>query len=127
MDGLQTLRPLFRAALLGLTLLSGIGSVRADGNLATVFAACAGRYSAATEHLWLTGGDAGLAEARRDAFADLADAAPAAYAVQVMAERVAAKAAQSGLLSVATFRHDRRAAAQAAALLAACDRLIPGA
>ncbi len=91
-----------------------------------LFAACAGRYSATVEHLWLTGGPAvDAAERRRDAFGDLVAAlAPDGRA---LSWQVAAKAAQRGLWDRAAFAGDLRAGRTAQDWLARCDSLLPGA
>lgn len=113
--------------------LSGAPAALADdpSQMLRAFADCTGRYTALTEHLWLFDGAAsdGTA-ARRDAFADLVEAAlpdAGVSAVTARGWRIEARAAQAALLSAATFRRDGRAAAAATAWLARCDRLLPGA
>jgi hypothetical protein len=101
------------------------------------FATCAGRLSAMVEHQWLVAPDASEAtEAQRDGFGDLVDAVlPDALAWGVPREmamhwRVAAKAAQRELLTLATFGTDPDRAARARGLadarLAECDGLLIG-
>lgn len=116
MDGLRTVI----ACLVGLTA----SPVAAD-DLLRMFADCAGRYSAETEHGWLVnpaGSDA--LRARRDQFADLAGTL--GDGPQVMGWRVAAKAAQRDLLMQATFAGNDKASRTALAAREACDRLLPG-
>lgn len=116
MDGLRRVI----ACLCGLA-----ASPAAADDLLRIFADCAGRYSAETEHRWLVDpADADGFEARRDQFADLA--ASLGDGPQVMGWRLAAKAAQRALLMQATFAANERAARTALALRAACDRLLPG-
>jgi hypothetical protein len=104
---------------------------------AQVFAVCAGRLSALTEHQWLTDGPASEKTARlRDAFADLLEAVePEARAAgmpgtSTIAWRVGAKAAERALLDDALFATDpgrrKRAGAAAEANIAACRGLILG-
>lgn len=116
MDGLRTII----ACLVGLT-----ASPSAADDLLRMFADCAGRYSAETEHGWLVD-PAGSAEAqwRRDQFVDLAGALGSGP--QVMGWRVAAKAAQRELLMQATFAANEVASRTALAAREACDRLLPG-
>lgn len=116
MDGLRTLV----ACLVGLT-----ASPAAADDLLRMFADCAGRYSAETEHGWLVdpaGSD--VRQQRRDQFADLAGAL--GDGTQVMAWRVAAKAAQRDLLMQGSFGQNEKASRTALALREACDRLLPG-
>lgn len=116
MDGLRTLI----ACLVGLTA----SPAAADG-LLRMFADCAGRYSAETEHGWLIHPeDSDTYRIRRDQFADLA--AALGDGPQVMGWRVAAKAAQRDLLMQATFAGNDRASRTALAARQACDRLLPG-
>ncbi|HMO07461.1 MAG TPA: hypothetical protein PKD10_07395 [Paracoccaceae bacterium] len=90
------------------------------------FAACAGRYAATVEHLWLTDGAAADRAARaRDAFADL-DAATDPGGPWALHRRIEAKAAQRALWERATFAGDARAARLARDWIARCDSLLPG-
>lgn len=108
------------ACLFGLT-----ASPAAADDLLRLFADCAGRYSAEIEHGWLVdpAQSVGL-QHRRDQFADLA--AALGNGTQAMGWRVAAKAAQRGLLMQATFAENEQAARAALAARTACDRLLPG-
>lgn len=116
MDGLRTLI----ACLVGLT-----ASPAAADDLLRMFADCAGRYSAETEHGWLVNpSDSETFQQRRDEFVDLA--AALGEGPQVMGWRVAAKAAQRDLLMQATFGGNEMASHTALALREACDRLLPG-
>jgi hypothetical protein len=96
-----------------------------------IFADCAGRYAAVTEHLWLFDGPASEGSAaRRDDFTDLVAAVVPDADVPlatVRGWRIEAWAAQGALLSAATFRRDARADAVARDHIARCDRLLPGA
>jgi len=100
-----------------------------------VFAICAGRFSALTQHQWLTDGPASEATERlRDAFAELLDAVgPAAREAglpegQETGWRVEAWADERALLTRAAFaqepRDRDRAAAAAQAKLEMCRGLI---
>ena len=86
-----------------------------------VFAICAGRFSALTEHQWLVDGPASEAtEELRAAFADLLDAVTPAAVQAGMPDtlaislRIEAKAAQRELLSLSLFAEDARDRARAA-------------
>jgi hypothetical protein len=104
-------------------------------DLLYLFASCAGRMSALTEHQRLFDGPGSEVTARqRDDLADLAgaiaEALPNLPDHQVMAWRVEAKAAAAGLFAQGAFgRIDRRAAAQdiAKARVAECRALLPNA
>ncbi len=117
---------------LALTLPAALPAF-ADDTLDTlrVFADCAGRYRAMTEHMWLVGDPgSGVSADRRDQFADLVAAVmPDAGATPAIVRgwRIEAWAAQAALLQAATFRQDARAGAVARTLVARCDRLLPGA
>jgi hypothetical protein len=116
MDGLRTLI----ACLVGVT-----ASPAAADDLLRMFADCAGRYSAETEHGWLISPEnSDVFQQRRDQFADLAGAL--GDGPHVMGWRVAAKAAQRDLLMQATFAGNDKASRTALALREACDRLLPG-
>jgi hypothetical protein len=116
MDGLR----MIIACLVGLT-----ASPAAADDLLRMFADCAGRYSAETEHGWLVNpGESDTFRQKRDQFADLA--ATLGDGPQVMGWRVAAKAAQRDLLMQATFTGNEKASRTALALREACDRLLPG-
>jgi hypothetical protein len=135
----------FAAAL----VLASPATADEDAGLVRLFADCAGRYSAFTEHLWLVDGPASeQAAQRRDAFADLTEAAlplppdtpsplprPGRSGTEtdenrVLGWRVAAKAAQRHLHDAAAFgrdpTHRARSAEVAARHLAQCDRLLAG-
>jgi hypothetical protein len=95
-------------------------------DLPRLFADCAGRYSAMTEHLWMFDGPASeITATRRDAFADLAMAL--ADDTTTRALRIEAKAAQAALMSAAAFGGNARAAQTARIHLQVCDALLPGA
>lgn len=125
MDGLRTI--IACLACLAVPAPSAAGLLDTV-DLLRMFADCAGRYSAETEHGWLEKpGQGDGAQQRRDQFADLAAALePAADARLVMGWRVAAKAAQRELLSAAAFAGNQQASRTAAAYRDACDRLLPG-
>jgi hypothetical protein len=102
---------------------------------ARVFADCAGRYAALTEHQWMFDGPASEVTARkRDQFAALLEAIAPDLAPQdtarIMEWRVAAKAAQRAVLDLSAFAADtrqrERATATAARVIGACDRMIVG-
>lgn len=108
------------ACLVGLT-----ASPLAADDLLRMFADCAGRYSAETEHGWLVSpGVSDVFRQRKDQFADLA--AALGDGPEVMGWRVAAKAAQRELLMQASFAANETASRTALALREACDRLLPG-
>ena len=94
------------------------------------FATCAGRLSAIMEHQWLfDGAAADQTKVRRAAVLDLIDAImPPERADDVLHWRIAAKYAQSTLLTRATFNDDAHDAAwaqeQAARLERACTGLL---
>lgn len=118
------LRTSFAAVCLTLAA-SGAGAEAFRPDLGRIFAACAGRYSALTEHLWLHDGPASEdAARRRDLFVELAEAA--AEPALALNWRVAAKAAQRHLLDAAAFGPQGDAGRHARAALAACDRLLLG-
>jgi hypothetical protein len=133
MRGAGPFRSTLGAALL--LALPAAGAPLSLSEQARVFADCAGRYAAMTEHLWMVDGPASDLSARhRDQFRDLLDAiAPdltPADAAQLITWRVTARAAQRTLLDISAFVADdaqrRRAAELAADYLATCDRLIAG-
>lgn len=93
------------------------------------FATCAGRMSALMEHQWLVDGPASdITKARRSAVLDVvASLTPPGQEAQVMAWRVAAKAAHAALLGQS--RHgpapdQTRAAKRAAMLLQSCEAYL---
>ncbi len=102
---------------------------------ARVFADCAGRYAALTEHQWMFDGPASEATARkRDQFAALLEAIAPDLAPQdtarIMEWRVAARAAQRAVLDLSIFAADAgqraRATAAATRVVGTCDRMIVG-
>jgi hypothetical protein len=102
---------------------------------ARVFADCAGRYAALTEHQWMFDGPASEVTARkRDQFAALLEAIAPDLAPQdtarILEWRVAAKVAQRAVLDLSAFNPDplqrQRADALATAYVTTCDRLIVG-
>lgn len=103
----------------------------AQDDLAPLFAACLGRYSAEMEDAW-NGYDASdPAEHNRATFETLLDAVRPASALsgpQILHLRLEAKFAQAHLLSIARFhtdpRQQRRARAQAMQALRPCAALL---
>lgn len=122
MGGLRRVVALVCFAFLGTE--AGADDFRPD--LGQLFAECAGRYSALTEHLWLHDGPASEEAARRrDLFVELAEAAT--DPVRALNWRVSAKAAQRRLLDTAIFvATDSDAEARSRAALASCDQLLLG-
>jgi hypothetical protein len=121
MDGLPTL------ACLALPLLAQ--PVAAEEAALRLFATCTGRLSAAMEHQWLIGADAGATQAARDAMEGLVQAAtPPGDEARVMGWRVEAKLAQKALLARAAFGGFGQdvAATRAEALLVECRGLLLG-
>ncbi len=119
-------------ALFLLLALAGAGRAPAGGDLASTFAACAGRLSAQLEHQWLMRDPASeRTERDRAVLLDMLDlvAAPGDD-VAVMATRISAKQAHALLLRRATFNADSSDAAwarrRAAAEVAACTGLFLG-
>lgn len=96
------------------------------------FAACAGRLSALMEHQWMFDGAASEATAaRRAQVIDIVEAMmPPGGGRRVLNWRIAAKMAQAGLLTRATFNGDPRDAGRARRashrLIAQCDAALPG-
>ena len=137
MCGLRTLaRPALTAMMVAITAAPAFAAQLSPSEQGGVFAECAGRYSAETEHLWLMApASSDPVARRRDDFADLVAAIspdlPPDLAGHLIGLRVAAKAAQRQLLDRAAFatRTDerQRAAALASGFIAACDRLLPAA
>jgi hypothetical protein len=73
-------------------------------DLTVTFAQCTGRLSATMEHQWLMGEPATETQARRAAMIALLDSLPRTRpGREVLALRIAAKHAQSQLLTRATF------------------------
>jgi hypothetical protein len=131
MCGLRTVR----ASILALAALGGPCTASPVTDLARDFADCAGRYAALAEHQWMFDGPASdQSLRRRDIFADLVQAVlpdlPPEVAPALFDRRVAARAAQRGLLDAARFGrqagHRAQAAARATAYIRACDRLAAG-
>lgn len=118
--------------LVGLALSASGNAARADflspEDLGRIFADCAGRYSAFTEHLWAVDGPASVeAGRRRDLFVDLAEAAGSGH--RALGWRVSAKAVQRQLLDSATYTtgsRAERAGDLARRALARCDQLLLG-
>ena len=109
----------------GATLALPAFPLRAQDDVARIFAICTGRFSAALEHAWLVGGeDIGLASQRRAAMLALLEAVAGADDVRMMALRLEAKAGQSALMSRASFARDKNAALRSAQLLQDCADLI---
>lgn len=102
--------------------------------LVRVFADCAGRYSALTEHLWMWDGPGSeVAADRYNTFGALIDAAMPASGLpgpKVLEWRIAAKVAQRQLLDRSAFAPDPGAKERAAGLadqaIGRCDRLLLG-
>ncbi|EAQ02952.1 hypothetical protein OB2597_16260 [Pseudooceanicola batsensis HTCC2597] len=97
----------------------------------TVFATCAGRFSAEMEHRWLVGRDPDRAARHRGAMIDLLDAVvPNVDGRAVLARRIEAKHAQATLLMRADFNVNAEDARQARVLadaaLSRCAALIAG-
>lgn len=106
-------------------------TAKADGHdLVRDFAACAGRYSAKMEHLWLMGHAAEEAQRRRMAFVELLDAlVPDAYANglsprRVLAWRIDAKFAYAAMLQQDTFSSAAPQVARTNMVLTFCDELL---
>lgn len=102
-----------------------------DNDLAPLFAACLGRYSAQMEDAWNAYAADDPAEANRATFEDLLEAVRPVSALsgpQILQLRLEAKFAQARLLSVSRFHTDpdrkRRARAQAALALRPCAALL---
>ncbi len=125
MGGLRTL-------LLALAASAAAFPLRAETlrplDLERIFAGCAGRYSAYTEHLWAVDGPASdEAARRRDLFAQLTEAA--GTDPRALGWRVSAKAVQRQLLERATYTTGPRAEQAddlARGALAHCDQLLLG-
>ncbi|MFT7058805.1 MAG: hypothetical protein ACJASV_001308 [Pseudorhodobacter sp.] len=124
-----SLKTYLAACLLG--LLQAPNAHATD--LVQLFADCAGRYSALTEHLWLWDGPASdPAALKRDQFAALLDAVlPAPNGIearQALALRIEAKAAQRALLDRSAFRTaasgQDHAIVQAQLHLTRCESLL---
>ena len=104
--------------------------VQAASDLVRVFAGCAGRFSAETEHAWLLGdARADHFEDRLETFVSLLDAIVADEDKRSLLNfRVDAKLAHSALLTTTTFADQKDRAARARSLanihLTTCDRLL---
>lgn len=116
------------AAVIGVVFLSG--SAQASSDLVRIFASCAGRFSAETEHAWLLGDKrADHFEDRLEIFVTLLDAIVADEDRRSLLNfRVDAKLAHSALLTSTTFADQKERAARARSLanihLLTCDRLL---
>ena len=128
---MSALRTILVAAAATLTALPGGALPLTASERALAFAACAGRYSAEMEHLWLVApADSAVPAARRDTFLGLLDAVVTDAMARglpphlPLATRIEEKAAQAALLQRAAFHLDPVAAdaARAAAerRIAAC-------
>lgn len=94
--------------LIVLLVLSPMQSQATEGSVASVFAVCAGRFSAELEHAWLMRSEqASEIEHRRRQFVDLLDASvPPERQRSVLHQRIDAKVAHARLLSQAAFSDD---------------------
>lgn len=119
------LRTFTLALAVGQALALPPAPLRAQDDLARLFAVCTGRLSAAMEHAWLMGGpEAEAAGQQRAAMLSLLEAVADPHDKRLMALRVDAKAAQSALMSRAIFAQDKVAAVRSAQLLQGCTDLI---
>lgn len=115
-------------AVIGGLFLSG--PLQASPDLVRIFAGCAGRFSAETEHAWLLGDSrADHFEERLEIFVTLLDAVVAEGDRRALLNfRVDAKLAHAALLTSTTFSEKGERAARARSLangyLTACDRLL---
>ncbi|MGX9355042.1 hypothetical protein ACS3SW_07745 [Roseobacteraceae bacterium S113] len=95
-------------------LISGSAALHAGSSLHQTFAGCVGRLSAEMEYAWLMGEDAEDITHRRLTFLSLLDATmPADAGRDTLRTRIEAKAAQSALLTQATFGQDESRALRA--------------
>ena len=117
------------ASLLGVFVIAA-HPLTAGEDLARVFGRCAGQYTAALEHSWLTGGgDSDGLEARQSEFHAILEAvASPEDDVALRALRIEARAAMRTLLGIAAFSLDaekaERAQVRADVLLLTCENLL---
>lgn len=94
----------------------------------TLFAQCAGRFSAEVEHDWLLGGDGAAAARDRAWMVGLIDALLPVSDIpgrSVLAMRIEAKMAHAALLTRAEFSGNARARRLAQRHVARCAALLP--
>lgn len=109
------------------------GTTEAHGDLARLFAGCAGRFSAELEHAWLMNQDksADLAMQRQDMLVLLDATMDRSDARALLAYRIEAKLAQAALLTLSDFSVDEARARDARRLAerhrTTCHRLLLGA
>ncbi|MBW4708183.1 hypothetical protein KX928_10345 [Roseobacter sp. YSTF-M11] len=114
----------------GVFFSSVAGSLQAHSDMSRAFAGCAGRFSAETEHAWLTGSDrADHLQNRRATFVSLLEATiDEGDQRRMLSYRIDAKFAHAALLQTATFGQDDDHAAAARQLadlyLLNCSRLL---
>ena len=119
-----------------LAFLGGAGGAGAPSDQAQAFATCIGRYTALRDFGWLIGNANPVAETRRALFEDLLEAVlddaqqDGLSGPELLNMRIAARLAQSRLLSLAQLEPGNTRAARAKAMayreMRVCDAMILG-